>query len=98
MISASLTILGNKDLKSILDINFVTVQEIAAAGRKNDANGGKRASDGRGMIQLVFNSADGWGNDLGTGFTNGAEMSCKAIYGIVGCQTTIFFYIYLFHV
>lgn len=51
------------------------------------AGGGKRASDGRGMIQIIFDSLEGWGNDLGTGIANGGEVSCKAIHGIVGCIT-----------
>lgn len=83
--------MGNTNLQTILDISFTTLQEIAAAGRKDEVGGGKRASDGRGMIQIVFDSLEGWGNDLGTKVADGGEVSCKAIYGIVGC--IILFYL-----
>lgn len=84
--------MGNANLQTILDISFTTLQEISAAGRKEEVGGGKRASDGRGMIQIVFDSLEGWGTDLGTGVTDGGEVSCKAIHGIIGCIIYFFDY------
>lgn len=78
----SLNAFGNSLMNTILDFSITTIQAMPSGKPQF------QAMDTQGRIELIFYGT-GWGNDLGTGLSNGNSLTCKAISGIVGGLFTI---------
>lgn len=79
IITSQVTVFGNSQKKTILDVSFNTRQTLPSGGPQY------RASDVKGRIELIFLTT-GWSTSLGTNLANGENLTCKAITGIVGSK------------